>query len=200
MCSTRNRHFIFPVQGLPDFWTAEHECCNRPGCSTLWRYKQNRVQHRGLRVSLGQRAAQAQLSPHTGTPAASWETPLGHHPSRPGSNFLTHRTLALTPAPLWFMSGSCCKASRAPLPARRHQSQAQHPQPRSHSTNRKPQGRRKYRTDASTAVPDKGNTEINKVLIYCGKKKAGSGEWVGEGEKQKLYLEKKENLKWGMHS
>lgn len=123
----RNRRFIFPVQGLPDFWTAEHSHCNGPGCSTLWRYKQSRVQHRGLRVSLGKRAAQAQLSPHTGMPAASWETPLGHHPSCPGSNFLTQRTLALTPARLWFMWGSCCKASRAPLPARRHQSQAQHP-------------------------------------------------------------------------
>lgn len=75
----------------------------------------------------GAGAARAQLSPHTGMPAASWETPLGHHPSCPGSNSWTHRTLALTPAGLWFMWGSCSKASRAPLPARRHQSQAQHP-------------------------------------------------------------------------
>lgn len=101
-------------------------------------------------------------------------------------------TLALTPARLWFTWGSCCKASSSsqetpkPSPA---------PSPRSHSTNRKPQGRRKYCTDASTTVPDKGNIEINKVLISCDKKKAGSGEWVGEGEKQKLYLEKQENLK-----
>lgn len=84
-----------------------------------------------------------------------------------------------------FQSSSFSQETPKPSPA---------PSPRSRSTNRKPQGTRKYCTDASTAVPDKGNIEINKVLIYCGKKKAGSGEWVG-GEKQKPYLEKKENLK-----
>lgn len=70
-----------------------------------------------------------------------------------------------------FQSSSSSQETPQPSPA---------PSPRSRSTNRKPEGRWKCCTDESTAVPDKGNTEINKVLIYCGKKKAGSGEWVGE--------------------
>lgn len=86
LCSTRNRCFIFPVQGLLDFWPVELQ---QARLQHTWRYKQSRVQHR---VSLGQRAAWSQLSPHTGMPAASWETPLGHHPSCPGSNFLTQNT------------------------------------------------------------------------------------------------------------
>lgn len=91
------------------------------------------------------------------------------------------------------MWGSCCKASRAPLPARGQGSQAQH----HHQDPVQPT--ENYREDGSTAprqvqLSQIRETEINKVLIYCGKKKAGSGEWVGKRSK-KLYLEKKENLK-----
>lgn len=186
MCSTRNRRFIFPVQGLVGFWAME---VRGPGCSTLW------DTHRAGCSTQCHWGTEQQLSPHAGMPAASWETPLGHHPSCPGSSSLTHTALALTPARLWFMRGSCSKASRAPLPARRHQSQVQHP----HQGPVQPT--ENHREDRSTALlrvqlsQIREIQKINKVLIYCGKEKAGSGKWVGEWEKQKLCLEKKENLK-----
>lgn len=49
-----------------------------------------------------------------------------------------------------FQSSSSSQETPKPSPA---------PSPRSHSTNRKPQGKWKYCTVASTAVPDKGNIE-----------------------------------------
>lgn len=141
-------------------------------------------EHRWLRAGL--RAAQA--SPHSGRPPACWGTPGGCHPPCPGSLFNTRSPGVDTGAvvfhaavklPELFFQPGDTKANPGTLTEVPFNQQ-------------KTTGKMKVLPWWSTAVLDKWNIAINKVLIYCDNKKAGSGEEVGKGEKLKTYLGKEE--------
>lgn len=125
--------------------------------SGTWMLQQARLQHsleRQTEQDAAQRPQSVTRAESSSGPAACthWHASsqlgdtTGPSPILSWQQLPNAQTLALTPARLWFTWGSCCKASRAPLPARRHQSQAQHP----HQDPIQPT--ENHREDGSTAL------------------------------------------------
>lgn len=194
----KKRTLIFPVQGLLFFWTAA--CSTATDCFAVrfWRdTNKTGCRTASLRASLSWSRAAGGSGP---------APPMHRHTTSPPRD-----TRGLSPIPSqqpfqhkkhWHWHQRSCTsrgAAAVKLPELFFQPGDTKANPSTLSeilsNQQKTAGKMKVLRWWHTAVVDKWNTAISKVLIYCGKKTGGAGEEVGKGEKQKTYLGKKENLR-----